>query len=259
MNGNDGVELVKAVKEGKKLEKYKEALYKHRIIIVVLVFVIVFQIILLINQSRQFSFYQNSYKLNYLSVYNVEQTLTMKDRKKKVMHDIMKVALQYYPKWDEKKLSQLAEFIYEKGETVYNVPAEEWIILFTLESEWNPNAVSTSGAKGLGQLMPVISMYNAEVLGISWRGDKTLFDPIDNVKISMRYYFDLRKQYEKPEYFITAYYWGEREVGYFYRYKKKLKGKYLDYLERYIKIKEKVEKILNRKIFIENLKDDEYQ
>jgi len=153
--------LVQGVKESKTLERYKEVMVRHKALIVVLALIILFQVFLIWNQYRQFSYYRASYKLNYLSVYNVEQTLTKKSRKKEAMQMVMKVALYYNPDWNERKLAGIAELIYEIGEQMYNIPTEEWILLFTTESEWYWRAVSKAGAKGLGQLMPVTALYLA--------------------------------------------------------------------------------------------------
>lgn len=53
------------------------------------------------------------------------------------------------------------------------------------ESVFDPNATSTSGARGLSQLMPSTATETAKGLGMK---DFSIVDPADNLKIGMNYY-----------------------------------------------------------------------
>jgi len=250
---NPSKEIFSLKKKSLDISKYLHAIMKYRIIIILVGVLLIFQFAVIFMLYKQNQSQERTYKLNFQYIFSVNQTISQKNRKQNCINMIMKVALKYNKNLNEVALVKIANLIYEIGELRYDIPTEEWIILFTLESEWNPKAVSKSGAKGLGQLMPVIAMYNAKMLNITWRGDKTLFNPEENPRLSMRYYFDLKHQYEKPIYYISAYNWGEKEIGYFYRNDKKLIGKYLDYYKKYLKAKKEVEKILGKKIIINGL------
>ena len=108
--------------------------------------------------------------------------------------------------------------------------------------------------------MPVNGRAYSKMLDITWRGDKTLFNLEDNIRISMRIYFDLKRSFydvengvDRPEYYISAYNWWERPIWPFAKKNKKLSGKYDDYLKKYLVKKRKVEKILGEKIRIRGL------
>lgn len=232
------------------LKKYK-LIIKRYFAPVVAFFIVV--IVIIIGQWLQLKFYQNAYKLNYISVYNMEQTIVKKDRKKNAMLMISKVALKYNPKMNEITLANIAETIYDIGECKYDIPVEEWIILYTLESRWHIRAVSPAGAMGLGQLMPTTARMVAKILGIIWHGEPTLFNPVDNLKISMRYYFELKTTFKNPYYYIAAYAGGENAVGKFFKQKIKLSGDYKKYIKDLIIAKHQVEKILDKKIMISGI------
>ena len=254
---DDTSELIETVKKDSMIDKLTNTLSHKKLLLIVTGAIILFQFIVLFLLFNQISYYKTSSKMKYLSIYQVEQKIVGESRKKECLNAVMRVALKYYPKWNERRLAELGTLIYEVGEQRYGIPVEEWIVVFTLESEWKRKALSKSGAKGLGQLMPVIAKYIAKALNISWRGNITLFHYLDNPRISMRYYWDLKRQYENPIYYISAYFWGETEMGVLYKNKKQLYGKYKTYFKKFLSIKHDVEKILNKKIFIKGIEEED--
>lgn len=63
---------------------------------------------------------------------------------------------------------------------LYGVP-ESWIRAFiTVESSWNPDAVSSLGAIGLMQIMP------STAAGLGVTDSQTLFDPVVNIDTGAR-------------------------------------------------------------------------
>jgi len=69
---------------------------------------------------------------------------------------------------------------------LYNVDPELIRAVITIESRWNPNAVSYKGAKGLMQLMPVVQdRYNVE----------DPFNPRENIRAGTAYLAELIRRY----------------------------------------------------------------
>lgn len=73
----------------------------------------------------------------------------------------------------------------------YGIPEDLFVRLITLESGWNPAAVSPAGAVGLGQLMP----GTARSLGVN------PYDPVQNLEGAARY---LRQNYDRFRDWVLA-------------------------------------------------------
>ncbi len=71
-------------------------------------------------------------------------------------------------------------------------------ILFGLirrESAFNENAYSPTGARGLMQIMPRTARQIARHFNERWRGNRSLFDPVKNLKYGAYYYQKLLNRY----------------------------------------------------------------
>jgi soluble lytic murein transglycosylase len=69
-------------------------------------------------------------------------------------------------------------------------------------------ARSGVGALGLMQIMPDTGAMLARQAGIEWRGPDTLFDPVTNIRLGIRYLAQLRLRYGDWEHALAAYNWG---------------------------------------------------
>lgn len=85
----------------------------------------------------------------------------------------------------------------------YGIPEDLFERQIDRESQYNPRAVSGRGAKGLGQLMPII---------IDAYGVKDPFDPVDNLRGSASFLRDLLDKYRDPGMALAAYNAGEPAV-----------------------------------------------
>jgi hypothetical protein len=83
----------------------------------------------------------------------------------------------------------------------YKIPLDELLLLFTYESEWNPNAKSQYGALGLGQIVPESVSYVVKDLGLPF----TLLDPVVNVKVTLKYYFELKCSFQENAYIAYCF------------------------------------------------------
>lgn len=79
------------------------------------------------------------------------------------------------------------DHIFERAAAKYNVPVNLLKAIGKAESDFNPNAVSRSGAQGVMQLMPA----TAASLGV-----KDAFDPEQNIMGGAKYISDLLKKYD---------------------------------------------------------------
>ena len=73
------------------------------------------------------------------------------------------------------------------------------VILFGLirrESAFNKDATSPVGAMGLMQLMPRTARQIARDLNERWRGKRSLYDPVKNLKYGSYYYQKLLSQFD---------------------------------------------------------------
>ena len=73
------------------------------------------------------------------------------------------------------------------------------------ESNFNPNAVSKSGAKGLMQLMDETAQDVAINAVIEYTGNENLFEPEKNIQLGIKYYAQLKSIYNSDVLSLTAY------------------------------------------------------
>ena len=184
-------------------------------------------------------------------IYSIMKNEERKNRRTVAIQDISKVIKYYQPKTHEWVVEQSAILIYDIGEVKYNIPFEESIIFFALESRFKRTATSKKWAKGIGQLMEDTAMWACSELKITWQGDITLYDTLINIKLSLFVYKKYRERFNYEfKYYLASYFWGPTTIGKMYNNNEKLKGKYLNYLKDWKKIRIEIENVLDRKIVI---------
>jgi soluble lytic murein transglycosylase len=92
---------------------------------------------------------------------------------------------------------------------------EPWLVMAVIEVESNFDAFAASpvGALGLMQILPTTGEALARRAGISWRGGRTLFDPVVNVRLGVAYLQQLRARFGQLETALAAYNWGPGAIG----------------------------------------------
>ena len=88
------------------------------------------------------------------------------------------------------------------------VPVAIALAMISIESEFNPNAVSDHGAKGLTQLMPIVWKIYANKFS-----PKQIHDIPLNIKVGLTYLGDLHTQYKSWQLALRAYNAGPENVG----------------------------------------------
>ena len=85
----------------------------------------------------------------------------------------------------------------------YGIPITLFLAQIQTESSWNPNAVSSAGAQGLGQLMPDTA---------AWLGCSNAFDPEQNLEAAAKYMQYLHDMYGDWNYALAAYNGGPGQI-----------------------------------------------
>jgi soluble lytic murein transglycosylase-like protein len=87
------------------------------------------------------------------------------------------------------------------------------LAVIEVESGFDNFAVSPVGALGLMQILPSTGEALARRLGIPWRGSRTLFDPVANVRLGVAYLHELRERFGHLPTALAAYNWGPGRIG----------------------------------------------
>ena len=106
---------------------------------------------------------------------------------------------------DSKSIYEISKTIYEES-IRYNFNPLLITAIMKAESNYDPKAVSDSYAYGLCQVRRFIAPELAENIDIKWDGaEKTLFDPIKNVKIGVYYLSMLNRNFNDLKTAVIAY------------------------------------------------------
>ena len=106
---------------------------------------------------------------------------------------------------DSKSIYEISKAIYEES-IRYNFNPLLITAIMKIESNYNPKAVSDSYAYGLCQVRRFIAPELAGNIGIKWDGaEKTLFDPIKNIKIGVYYLSILNRNFNDLKTAVIAY------------------------------------------------------
>ena len=81
------------------------------------------------------------------------------------------------------------------------------------ESSFNPEAIGPVGEIGLMQIRPETGEWMAEKIGVSWNGDRTLRNPVENIRLGTAYLAWLREKFDKDgQLYLAAYNMGAKSV-----------------------------------------------
>ena len=211
-----------------------------------------FMIVLNLMMLDKFKEYDRKIAVSLSYNYNAYQISMKSTQKDLTIQEICKVALFFCPQYDEARLYNVAQEIYNTGLIKYGLSIDECLVLFSLESEWHRKAVSPAGAKGLGQLMRETCRWGSAAIGIPYDED-IFFNDILNVRVSLYVYNQYKIYFDDHlVWYLTAYNYGETTIRALYSNKKQLSGKYLNYYNQWKDKRDVIEKVLNRKLNIKN-------
>jgi soluble lytic murein transglycosylase len=113
---------------------------------------------------------------------------------------------------DSKFIYEVSKAIYEES-IKYNFNPLLTTALIKVESNFDPKAISDSYAYGLCQVRSFIAPELSKNIGIEWGGaEKTLFDPIKNIKIGLYYLNILNRDFNDLKTAIIAYNQGPYKI-----------------------------------------------
>lgn len=82
------------------------------------------------------------------------------------------------------------------------------------ESSFNPDQIGTVGEIGLMQIRPRTGQWIAEISNTKWKGDKSLYNPITNIKLGVSYLSWLRSKFDNHgQLYLAAYNMGPTSVN----------------------------------------------
>ena len=79
------------------------------------------------------------------------------------------------------------------------------LALMKIESNFQDDAVSSKGARGLLQVKPSVAKFIARDAGITWDGHRTLDEPDSNIKIGVHFFSQLIKDFKNINVALRAY------------------------------------------------------
>lgn len=101
--------------------------------------------------------------------------------------------------------SEIADVLLE-AERVHGLDPLLVMGVIAHESDWRPDAVGPSGSRGLIQIQPPTGRALAARVGVPWRGNATLDDPVINVRLGVAYLAELHEQFGRnPRHTLAAY------------------------------------------------------
>jgi soluble lytic murein transglycosylase len=114
-------------------------------------------------------------------------------------------------KWNYKAKSITATILKEaahQGLDPYFVMA-----VISGESSFNPLAIGPVGEIGMMQLRPATGEWMAKKIKMKWQGERTLRDPVANIKLGTAYLGWLREKFDKQsQLYLAAYNMGPKSV-----------------------------------------------
>lgn len=133
-----------------------------------------------------------------------------------------------------KERTRLFEVIYNQSLEIGIDPYLTLSVIAT-ESSFRRKAISWAGAYGLMQVKPITAEEVSTDLGIPWQGKETLFDPVVNITLGLRYLAKLKKRFGNMSDALTAYNYGPQYVVSCLRNEKSLPDKYVKKIQRHLK------------------------
>ncbi len=115
-------------------------------------------------------------------------------------------------KKDQKSSDKIAKAILESAAT-YHFDPVFLMALIQNESSFNPRRKGAFGEIGLMQVKPSTAEWIADAYDIDYKNDKSLYDPVINIKIGSALMDKLRNQFEsESRLYLSAYNIGAKKV-----------------------------------------------
>ena len=112
---------------------------------------------------------------------------------------------------NDSELKTIAEIVFNES-SKKKVDYRLVLAIIKIESNFRQDAVSRKGARGLLQVKPSLAKYIAQDVGVNWRGDTTLDEPEENIKIGVHFFSQLIEDFENINLALHAYHVGPTKM-----------------------------------------------
>jgi soluble lytic murein transglycosylase len=128
---------------------------------------------------------------------------------------------------NEDELKTIAEIVFKES-SKKKVDYRLVLAIMKIESNFRQEAVSRKGARGLLQVKPSLAKYIAQDVGVDWRGDASLDEPENNIKIGVHFFSQLIDDFENINMALHAYHVGPTKLRAIVTDKKKPHKRFLN-------------------------------
>ena len=158
-----------------------------------------------IKLYRQLKISREQFTEIYMQLQELTGMISNETKREYYITKIVNIISQNNSTIGSEEIYEIAKTIYEEA-IKYNFNPLLITAIIKIESNFEPKAISDSYAYGLCQVRRFIAPELAENIGIKWDGaEKTLFDPIKNIKIGVYYLSMLNRDFNDLNTAIIAY------------------------------------------------------
>ncbi len=158
-----------------------------------------------IKLYRQVKISREQFTEIYMQLQELTGMISNETKREYYITKIVNIISQNNSTIGSEEIYEIAKTIYEES-IKYNFNPLLITAIIKIESNFEPKAISDSYAYGLCQVRRFIAPELAENIGIKWDGaEKTLFDPIKNIKIGVYYLSILNRDFNDLKTAIIAY------------------------------------------------------
>lgn len=134
------------------------------------------------------------------------------ERVNKINSKIYLWTLERLPKKYKKQYKKIAQAVIDQG-AKYQFDPVFLLSVIQNESKFDPNRLGSLDEIGLMQIRPSTAKWITEKFDLKFKGDASLHDPIENIKIGAAYMNYLRNRFDShAQLYISAYNMGKRNV-----------------------------------------------
>lgn len=134
------------------------------------------------------------------------------ENKHDLVKNVFRIVKDRLPKAHKSKAASIARAIINESK---KNSLDPYFVMAVIsgESSFNPVAVGPVGEIGMMQIRPSTGKWMADIVKSKWHGDKTLRDPVANIKLGVAYLSWLRNKFEgHGQLYLAAYNMGPRAV-----------------------------------------------
>jgi len=165
-----------------------------------------------IKQYSQVKIDREQFTEIYMQLQELTGMISNEVKREYYINRIVRIISQNNKTLESKDIYEIAKTIYEES-IKHNFNPLLVTAIIKVESNFDPKAISDSYAYGLCQVRRFIAPELANNIGIKWDGvEKTLFDPIKNIKIGVYYLSMLNRDFNDIKTALIAYNQGPYSV-----------------------------------------------